>query len=87
MDEDTVRRTCGSAPGRLRPAGKAGAVIYSLKHGIILRRYFQTLYVKGIFKYETVFLTKVTFPMGKSLCRTLYLQGHLAPRRSESWLR
>ena len=55
MDEDNVRRTCAPVPGRLRPAGKAGAVIYSLKRVIILRRYFQTIYVKDIFKYQIVF--------------------------------
>ena len=49
---------------------KGGVVLYSLKHVIILGIYFKTLYVKGIFKYQTVFLNKVTFPMGKSLCRT-----------------
>ena len=34
---------------------KGGAVRYSLKHVIILGRYFQTLYVKGIFKLLIVF--------------------------------
>ena len=82
MDEDTVRRTCTSVSGRLRPAGKAGVVIYSLKDGIILRRYFQTLYVKDIFKSQTVFFNKVTFPMGKYLCRTLYDVTQEQPRQS-----
>ena len=46
-----VRLCAGTSQAR----GKGGAVIYSLKRVIIFRRYFQTLYVKDIFKYQIVF--------------------------------
>ena len=45
-----VRLIAGASEAR----GKGGAVIRRLKHVVILERYSQTLFVKGIFNYLIV---------------------------------